>query len=264
VVRAVANQATETVTVDYVPGTTAAEELERAVTGAGFAVAAPIAAEDPLERERLGREREIGMLTRKFALAAAVAVVSMLGTMLLMTGPTDATLRSVDLLGRALMPLALGLQDALARVGLIDPSWLKVGLAVLTLPVVLWSGQQFYRGAWSGLKHRTADMNTLIAVGTGAAYLYSLAATFSPGVFVAAGRTADVYYEAVSAIIALILLGRLLEARRAARQDGPRGARREGNRDRRRGGRGGRSADLEARGEDPGGRHRDGGRVGGR
>jgi Cu+-exporting ATPase len=217
VVRAVANQATETVTVDYVPGTTAAEELERAVASAGFEVAAPIAAEDPLERERLGREREIRMLTRKFALAAVVAVVSMLGTMLLMTGPTDATLRSVDLLGRALMPLALRLQEALARVGLIDPHWLMAGLAVLTLPVVLWSGQQFYRGAWSGLKHRTADMNTLIAVGTGAAYLYSLTATFFPQVFVAAGRAADVYYEAVSAIIALILLGRLLEARAKGR-----------------------------------------------
>src|SRR6266851_3295298 len=217
VVRAVANQATETVTVDYVPGTTAAEELERAVASAGFVVAAPIAAEDPLERERLGREREIGMLTRKFALAAVVAVVSMLGTMLLMSGPSDATLRSVDLLGRALMPLALRLQEAFARVGLIDPHWLTVGLAALTLPVVLWSGQQFYRGAWSGLKHRTADMNTLIGVGTGAAYLYSLVATFFPSVFVAAGRTADVYYEAVSAIIALILLGRLLEARAKGR-----------------------------------------------
>jgi Cu+-exporting ATPase len=217
VVRAVANQATETVTVDYVPGTTVAEELERAVASAGFAVATPIAAEDPVERERLGREREIRVLTRRLALAAAVAVVSMLGTMLLMPGPTDATLRSVDLLGRALMPLALGLQDALARVGLIDPYWLKVGLAVLTLPVMLWSGQQFYRGAWSGFKHRTADMNTLIAVGTGAAYGYSLAATFFPSVFVAAGRTADVYYEAVSAIIALILLGRLLEARAKGR-----------------------------------------------
>jgi Cu+-exporting ATPase len=217
VVRAVANQATETVTVDYVPGTTGAEELERAVASAGFEVAAPIAAEDPLERERLGREREIRVLTRKFALAAVVAVVSMLGSMLLMTGPTDATLRSVDLLGRALLPLALRLQQALASVGLIDPHWLMAGLAVLTLPVVLWSGQQFYRGAWSGLKHRTADMNTLIAVGTGAAYLYSLTATFFPGVFVAAGRAADVYYEAVSAIIALILLGRLLEARAKGR-----------------------------------------------
>src|SRR5690348_6717878 len=60
-------------------------------------------------------------------------------------------------------------------------------------------------------------MNTLIGVGTGAAYLYSLVATFFPGVFAAAGRGADVYYESVCAIIALILLGRLLEARAKGR-----------------------------------------------
>src|SRR2546429_6302400 len=60
-------------------------------------------------------------------------------------------------------------------------------------------------------------MNTLIAVGTGAAYLYSLVSTFAPGAFAAAGRPADTYYEAVSAIIALILLGRLLEARAKGR-----------------------------------------------
>src|SRR5437764_873549 len=94
---------------------------------------------------------------------------------------------------------------------------IKRGLALLTLPVVLWSGRQFYRGAWSGFRHRTADMNTLIGVGTGAAYLYSLVATFLPGVFSRAGLPADVYYEAVSSIIALILLGRLLEARAKGR-----------------------------------------------
>src|SRR5260370_16345973 len=105
VVRAVANQATETVTVDYVPGTTGAEELERAVASAGFEVAAPIAAEDPLERERLGREREIRVLTRKFALVASVGpVMRSIEPSMLTTGPTDATLRSVDLLGRPPMP----------------------------------------------------------------------------------------------------------------------------------------------------------------
>src|SRR5882762_5079035 len=81
----------------------------------------------------------------------------------------------------------------------------------------IYSGGQFYRGAWSGFKHRTADMNTLIAVGTGAAYLYSLVATFAPEVLAGAGHPADVYYESVSAIIALILLGRLLEARAKGR-----------------------------------------------
>jgi len=217
VIRAAANQATEIVTVDYIPGATTAAALEQAVERAGFRVAEPIAAEDPLERERLARAREVRSLAGKFALAAAVTLVSMLGSMALMAHDADATVKRVDLLGRLLMPLAVRFQESLAGRGTLDPQWIKVGLALLTLPVVVWSGGQFYRGAWSGFRHRTADMNTLIAVGTGAAYLYSLVSTFAPGAFAAAGRPADVYYEAVSAIIALILLGRLLEARAKGR-----------------------------------------------
>ena len=217
VLRAAANQATETVTVDYVPGATTAAALEQAVGQAGFRVAEPIPTEDPAERERIMRQREIKSLTWKFALAAAVAVVAMLGSMLLMAEQADSTFRPVDLLGRLLMPLALRLDAALGGRLALDPRWLKLGLALLTLPVMAWSGQQFYRGAWAGFRHRTADMNTLIAVGTGAAFLYSLVATLAPGVFTRAGLPADVYYEAVSAIIALILLGRLLEARAKGR-----------------------------------------------
>ncbi|HEX4574773.1 MAG TPA: heavy metal translocating P-type ATPase [Gemmatimonadales bacterium] len=217
VIRAAANQATETITVDYIPGATTADALERAVRAAGFQVAAPIPTEDPVERERLAREREVRTLSRKFALAAAATVVSMLGAMLLMGREPDDTLKQVDLLGRLLMPLALRVEEALGGRTAIDPRWLKVALAVVTLPVVVWCGAQFYRGMWSGFKHRTADMNTLIGVGTLAAYLYSLGATVAPGVWAAAGRPADVYYEAVSAILALILLGRLLEARAKSR-----------------------------------------------
>ena len=216
-IRAAANQATETVTVDYVPGATTAAELEGAVEESGFHVAEPIAAEDPVERERIARRREIRTLTWKFALAALVTVVSVLGSMLLMAREPEGTLKQLDLLGRLLMPLALRLQEVLGGGAGLDPRWVKIGLAVITLPVVVWSGGQFYRGAWSGLRHRTADMNTLISVGTGAAYLYSLAATLVPGVFTGAGRPADVYYEAVSAIITLILLGRVLEARAKGR-----------------------------------------------
>jgi len=217
VIRAAANQATETVTVDYLPGVTTGEELERAVERAGFRVAAPIAAEDPLERERLARAREIRTLTWKLALAGVATVVAMGGAMLLMADRPMDSFKRFDLLGRLLMPAALKLWALVSERTTIDLFWIKVGLAVLTLPVVAWSGQQFYKGTWSGFKHRTADMNTLIGVGTGAAYLYSLVATFAPDVFAAAGLPADVYYEAVCAIIALILLGRLLEARARGR-----------------------------------------------
>ncbi|HXG97481.1 MAG TPA: heavy metal translocating P-type ATPase [Gemmatimonadales bacterium] len=223
VIRAVANQATETATVDYVPGVVSAEDLEKAVGAAGFEVAAPIAAEDPLERERIARSREIRTLTWKFVAAAAVTIVAMIGSMLLMADRPmgeNGTIKQVDLLGRLLMPVAVWLRDWVAGQGwgpALDLSWIQWGLAVITLPVVAWSGQQFYKGTWSGIRHRTADMNTLIGVGTGAAYVYSLIATAAPGIFLRAGLPADVYYEAVAAIIALVLLGRLLEARAKGR-----------------------------------------------
>src|SRR6266545_3555813 len=191
VIRAVANQATETATVDYVPGVVNAEDLEQAVGAAGFEVAAPIAAEDPLERERIARSREISTLTWKFVAAAAVTVVAMIGSMLLMADRPmgdNGTMKQVDLMGRLLMPLAVWLRDWVAGRGwVLDLGWIKWGLAVITLPVVAWSGQQFYKGTWSGFRHRTADMNTLIGVGTGAAYIYSLVATAAR----AKGRTSE-------------------------------------------------------------------------
>ncbi|MGH7645285.1 MAG: copper-translocating P-type ATPase, partial [Gemmatimonadales bacterium] len=191
------------------------------VEAAGFRVAAPIAVEDPIERERVARAREIHGLTRKFALAGLVALVAMLGAMVLMASEPEGvpqTFKRVDLLGRALAPAAHGLHGAVVRRwGPAPLDWIPWGLALVTLPVLVWSGRQFFAGAWSGFRHRTADMNTLIAVGTGAAYAYSLVATVAPGLFSRAGLPADVYYEAVAAIIALILLGRLLEARAKGR-----------------------------------------------
>jgi P-type Cu+ transporter len=213
VLRVAANQALETVTVEYVPGTATAEELERAVGEAGFRVAAPIAAEDPVERERLARAREVRALSWRFALAAVAAVVTMLGAMLLMAERPLESFHRFDLLGRVLMPVAERLRDAVQARWPLDLEWVKLVSGALTVPVMAWSGWTFYRGAWSGLRHRTADMNTLIAVGTGSAFLYSAVATLVPALFTRAGLPADVYYEAVCAIIALILLGRLLEAR---------------------------------------------------
>ncbi len=213
VLGAVANQALEQVRVDYIPGLVTAWELQHAVERAGFRVAEPIAEEDPVERERLKRRSEVRQLSWKFAVAAVVAVASMIGSMPLMRSMEakehDLVARILGQLDALLMGLLPGLYQFAAR----DPAQLKLALLVLTLPVMLWSGWQFYRGAWSGLKHRSADMNTLIAVGTGAAFLYSTIATLLPWVFERAGLPADVYFEAVSAIIALILLGRLLEAR---------------------------------------------------
>ncbi len=86
-------------------------------------------------------------------------------------------------------------------------------LWLLATPVQFWAGWQFYRGAWGALKHRTADMNTLIAVGTSAAYFYSTVVVVAPQVFTGARMAPEVYFDTSSMIIALVLLGRFLEAR---------------------------------------------------
>ncbi|HLL71679.1 MAG TPA: heavy metal translocating P-type ATPase [Pyrinomonadaceae bacterium] len=112
------------------------------------------------------------------------------------------------------------------RIALFNVSWINWAQLALTLPVVCYSGWPFYQGAWTALRHRAADMNTLIATGTGAAFIYSLVVTIAPQAVAAnadhsmmtamsdnASPAAPVYYEAASVIIALILLGRLLETR---------------------------------------------------
>ncbi len=85
-------------------------------------------------------------------------------------------------------------------------------LWLLATPVQFWAGWQFYRGAWGALRHRTADMNTLIAVGTSAAYFYSVAVAVAPQAFSGVMAMPEVYFDTSSMIIALVLLGRFLEA----------------------------------------------------
>lgn len=86
-------------------------------------------------------------------------------------------------------------------------------LFLLTTPVQFWVGAQFYKGFWIALKHKTSDMNTLIAIGTSAAYIYSAAVTFLPRFFTSAGIALQTYYDTAAVIITLILVGRLLEAK---------------------------------------------------
>ncbi|MBM3907463.1 MAG: copper-translocating P-type ATPase [Gemmatimonadetes bacterium] len=95
----------------------------------------------------------------------------------------------------------------------IHPNWLTYGGLVLTAAVMAWAGRHFYTRAWAAAKHGATDMNTLIAVGTGVAFIYSVAATVAPGFFASRGVAPDVYYEAVILITAFILMGNALEAR---------------------------------------------------
>ena len=120
-----------------------------------------------------------------------------------------AVLSAPLLLGLAKMTIAPGLPAIFAN------PWFQLAFAA---PVQLYAAAPFYRGAINALRHRSADMNTLVAVGTSAAFGYSLAATLVPDFFMAAGLGMDggqppLYYDTSAAIITLILLGRFLEAR---------------------------------------------------
>ncbi|MCX6745825.1 MAG: heavy metal translocating P-type ATPase [Candidatus Parcubacteria bacterium] len=86
-------------------------------------------------------------------------------------------------------------------------------MLLLATPVQIWLGSQFYKSAWAGLKRFNANMDTLIAVGTSAAYIFSLVATLFPQFFTGAGQEAMVYFDTSSVILTLIILGRFLEAR---------------------------------------------------
>ncbi len=96
--------------------------------------------------------------------------------------------------------------------GLLSFAGDKLVMWALTTPVVFWAGAIFFRGALKAARHLSADMNTLVAIGVGSAYIFSTIATFAPQLFDASGG-GHVYFEAAAVIVTLILVGRLLEAR---------------------------------------------------
>jgi P-type Cu+ transporter len=211
------NLATARAAVSFDPARAGRDDLMAAVRSAGYdvperaATGTEAASEESDEAARRG-ERS---LRRKLAFALPAAVAAMVASMPLMQG--GGALGGADLFMRLARPL-----DALERAALpwlyrLDPTLLKLALFALSLAVMAWPGAQFYVGAWRSLRHRAANMNTLIAVGTGAAFLYSVLATFAPHLFAGGGLPADVYYEAVVWILALVLLGKVLEARAMGR-----------------------------------------------
>ncbi|MCE5198319.1 MAG: heavy metal translocating P-type ATPase [Armatimonadota bacterium] len=129
-------------------------------------------------------------------------------------GPgADAEVR--ELWTRVLVSAALTIPVVIFGMALktMPPSPLVYIEFVLTGVVLFWAGWRIYKSAWSSVSNRASDMNVLIAIGTGAAYVYSAVATFFPGLFRAYGIEPHVYYETAAVIITLILIGRLLEAR---------------------------------------------------
>jgi Cu+-exporting ATPase len=188
------NLATEKATVAFVPTVTDRTSLKAAVEAAGYQVAEPTVAPaaglvgaDVSDEELAARKLlAYQQLRRRFWVAAGLAAL--------------------------IMPLSmLMLWPALMH--RVPEPMLNYTLLLFTLPVVLYSGREFYVAAWNGLRHRTASMDTLIAVGTGAAFLFSLVATLAPQLLQRHGVAPAIYYDTTATIIALILLGKILEAR---------------------------------------------------
>ncbi len=121
------------------------------------------------------------------------------------------------LAGGILVMLLMNAQHWLAPVSpllfAISPRTLQYAMLAITLAGMYWGGGIIYRQAWTAAIHASTNMNTLVALGTGAALAYSLAATTMPGVFRRHGLHADVYYDAVLLILGFLLLGRWLDAR---------------------------------------------------
>ncbi|MCH9702223.1 MAG: heavy metal translocating P-type ATPase [Actinomycetia bacterium] len=179
----------ERATVEFDPTQITPTELQAAVADAGYRLVPRTApgSVDAEDTEAADRQAEIRDLSRRVTLGAVLAA------------PVVFAVMTVDLFGVSWVP------------ELMLNRWFQ--LALIT-PVMFYSGWPIHRTGWLTLRHRTADMNSLITIGTIAAFGYSLLVTLVPSAVPEGVR--EVYYEAVGVIITLILLGRLLEVRAKA------------------------------------------------
>ena len=183
VVDASVNFAVERATVTYLASVARPADLRKAIEDAGYHVPEATPASGSMDREGAAREAEIRLLRTKFLVGAALSLPVLLGSF------------------PDLFPWAPGV--------LSNPFLLML----LTTPVQFWVGWQFHRGFWGTLKHGTADMNTLVSVGTNAAYLYSVALTLFPLAIAPKRMEAMTYYDTAAILMTLIIMGRWLEAK---------------------------------------------------
>ena len=187
VLTASVNLAAQTGNVDYLPGVASVDDLRAAVEGAGYSVPEATPGEDPLARqERMQREEERSLLSR---LRVGIAL-------------------GVPLLALSHWEMILG--HGTLRFSHSTAAILQFFLAT---PIQFYVGARFYRSAWVVARHGSTDMNTLVALGTSVAYLYSGVAAFFPSLVSAEGLVVHLYFETSAAIIVLVLLGRFFESR---------------------------------------------------
>ncbi|WP_421656381.1 heavy metal translocating P-type ATPase [Leptothermofonsia sp. ETS-13] len=183
------NFGAEQASVIYNPQRTDIKAIQAAVGEAGYVASAiehsTLTEED--DEEKAARQAENRDLTRKVWVGGSISIILLVGSLPAMVG----------------IPIPF-------IPGWLHHFWLQ---AVLTAPIQFWCGKTFYINGWKAFKRHTATMDTLIALGTLVAYVYSLFVTINPGFLIAQGITPSVYYEVSAIVITLILLGRLFENR---------------------------------------------------
>ncbi len=213
---------TASAVVAYDPAATSPDSLVAAVEAVGYGAALPPVERTAIEAElahEVQQDEEARALVRRAAVSVAMGAVAMVVSMPLMV-PADPHVahQAADPFMRwAMGGLSPALHAALPWLYAAPKAALLWALVAMCVAVVLWAGRQFYVLGVRALWHRAPDMNSLVAVGTGAAFIYSLVATVWGDVLLRHGVAPDVYYEAVIIIIALVLTGRALEARARGR-----------------------------------------------
>ncbi|CAI2718709.1 heavy metal translocating P-type ATPase [Nitrospina watsonii] len=180
------NLASERATVNYMESRVGLKEFQAALQEIGYRVPNVDSEEEAStqEAEEEHRPREYRAVQLKFGVSLALSLSIMV----------------------------LGMSGWIGNTTTLH--WILFALAT---PVQFWGGWQFYKGTWAGIKHGYTDMNTLIAVGTTVAYVYSVVVTLVPDVVASLGTGLAVYYDTSAMIIALVLMGRMLEARAKGR-----------------------------------------------
>ena len=183
------NFALERATVTFDRTATNPDTIQQVVAKAGYTAIPDAETEDanPEDSETATQTAKQTQLRRKVIVGGILSAILVIGS----------------------LPMMLGFPIPFIPMWLHHP-WLQFAVST---PVMFWCGNSFFLGAWKALKRRTSDMNTLVALGTGTAYIYSLFATIFPSFFQDRGLAADIYYEPAAVVITLILLGRLLEHR---------------------------------------------------
>jgi P-type Cu+ transporter len=181
------NFAIEQIAIDYNPQKTSPDAIQKAIANLGYEAFVPDLSTNGEDADKEARLTELQDLTRKVGLGGVISTILVIGSLPMMTG-----------LNIPFIPAWL------------HNFWLQL---VLALPVQIWCGNSFYIGAWKAFKNHTATMDTLIALGTMAAFCYSLTVTLNPSFFIAQGLQPEVYYEVSVVVITLILLGKLFENR---------------------------------------------------